>query len=399
MRMDNQMKRLKVLDTVSFDSRKWYEDADGNVRVPVVIAQAGILEYKYRDGSGNEVEVKEVKLPEEILSKHTLFSAEGKPVTWEHPSEMVDSTNYFKYAKGTFINPKVVGDSIHGEILIYDKELQNEIKTGNLHQISPGFWSSTEYKSGEYNGDKYDAIQRDIQINHIAIVKEGRAGNSVRIKLDSKEVDEMKIIMNKSGKASVKKDGDPEKKVEEYQAAKDEDEKKAAELMKSEKDADTETDKEKDKETMPDKKDQNEIDIESLPEPVKALIQQLMAENEQLKRQGEKGDSKTSGVGSYMEAREFALKHVADTALELHHDSATYYMKAVIDSVGVSTSTMSKPQIESAYKVARASLETAAENRRYEYRDNSEAKTETEKALKKSEESNKSFTGKRKVLQ
>jgi hypothetical protein len=36
---------------------------------------------------------------------------------------------------------------------------------------------------GEYNGEKYDAVQRNIRVNHLALVPKGRAGNA-RLNLD-----------------------------------------------------------------------------------------------------------------------------------------------------------------------------------------------------------------------
>jgi len=43
-----------------------------------------------------------------------------------------------------------------------------------------------EFKSGTFDGQKYDAIQRDIRGNHLALVDEGRTGPDVRV-LDSAE--------------------------------------------------------------------------------------------------------------------------------------------------------------------------------------------------------------------
>ena len=86
---------------------------------------------------------------------------------------------------------------------------QTVIMDGKRYQISPGFWSSTEYVKGQYNGQNYDAIQRDISINHIAVVEEGRAGDSVKIKLDSKQITEIKTGVQIM-------DAEDQKKIDEY---------------------------------------------------------------------------------------------------------------------------------------------------------------------------------------
>jgi hypothetical protein len=396
------IKRLYRSDSQPFDTRKIYTDSDGNMRCPVVIAKTGVLEYTYLDDKDAEVTVREAKLPEELLTKQVIFSAEGKAVTREHPSEMVDSTNFFKYQKGTFINPKIVGDEIHGEVVIYDKVLQEEIKGKERYQISPGFWSSTEFQPGTLDGKTYDAAQRDIEINHIAIVKEGRAGNAVRVKLDSKEVQDMKIKM-KNGRAVVLDEDGKEKKIEAYEQARDaEGEDKTPEDKKP--DAEGE-DKEKppmppqDKKPDADEEEKNdeEVDMESLPEAAKALIQQLMTENARLK--GENADRQDSNrnFGRYLEARDFALKYVTDKQLQPNHDSADYYKRAVVEATGCPASALKGVSLDSAYAVASRALVSLRKAKLDVYEGGNEAQTELEKQVKIAEANNGAFSGRRVV--
>ena len=44
-----------------------------------------------------------------------------------------------------------------------------------------GYFCDYELKDGEYNGEPYQAIQRNLKINHIALVNEGRMGADVRV--------------------------------------------------------------------------------------------------------------------------------------------------------------------------------------------------------------------------
>ncbi len=378
---------IKVLDSISIDSTKWYQDGDGNVRVPVIIAKTGVLDYKYVDQNGKEMDLREAKLPEELLSKHTIFSAEGKPVTNEHPPMMLNSSNYAQYSKGTFINPKVVGDSIHGEIVIYDRDLQDDIRSGERYQVSPGFWSSTEYVKGKYNGASYDAVQRDISINHIAIVKEGRAGESVKIKLDSKEITKMKGVLDMSP--------EEQKKIDEYEAS------KAASETPPKKDGDSPDEKKTDEDIMPPEKkkededqtpDEKKKDDDTSPEAMMAMIEQLQKENELLKSQ-----LKTDSAGKYMESRDFALKFVTDTLLNPYHDSAEYYKRAVVKAAGFDSQNLSKPQLEGAYSVAKIALQKQHQQVSNEGKMDAGDKSELAKALAESEKSNSVFSGKRSV--
>lgn len=387
-------KRLQIFDTLSFDTTKWYTDEDGNMRVPVIIARTGVLQYQYQDQNGELVTLREAKLPEELLTKQVLFSAEGKPVTDEHPPEMVNSNNYAQYAKGVFINPKIVKDAIHGEIVIYDSELQKDIKDGIKYQISPGFWSSIEFRKGEFDGDIYDAVQKDIYVNHIAIVKDGRAGHDVRIKLDSATVNEIKDQLSEASmsKKARKDEMSDKDKIDQYE-----------EQVKKTEDRELEETEIKDQDmSEEDKNDQKSSDLEGEEKKgdedmsMEEKIQMLMTENAMLKERLANSDSKKLDA-AYMEARDIALQHVTDKRLNQYHDDANYYRKAVIDQAGFDSSKLSgKGEILGAFNVAKTVLvsqNTMTSNK--DARLDSMYKTELQKAQEERIAAASAFEGKR----
>ena len=51
-----------------------------------------------------------------------------------------------------------------------------------------GYYSSVEDEEGEFLGEKYQFRQRDIIINHAAIVSRGRCGGECRVVIDKKDV-------------------------------------------------------------------------------------------------------------------------------------------------------------------------------------------------------------------
>lgn len=81
----------------------------------------------------------------------------------------------------------MIGESVYfeepylkGNIRVLSESLKNEINGGKI-ELSPGYRCRYEIKSGTYNGQKYDAIQRDIRGNHLALVDEGRSGADVAV--------------------------------------------------------------------------------------------------------------------------------------------------------------------------------------------------------------------------
>ena len=175
---------LARYDTAPID--KVTQDAQtGFVHITdVPIARVGVFPYLKAD---NSVQM-EAKLPDELLSDSTVSSADSKPVTNDHPTELVNQRNASKYMKGfTADNAHVDNDTLKVDMTITDADLISEINKGK-QELSIGFETEIVPEKGEYKGIAYDSVQRNIQINHVAVVKHGRAGHSVRLIGDSAEM-------------------------------------------------------------------------------------------------------------------------------------------------------------------------------------------------------------------
>lgn len=159
----------------------------------VPIARVGVFPYLKAD---NSVEM-EAKLPTELLSDSTVSSADSKPVTNDHPTELVNQQNASKYMKGfTADNAHVDNDTLKVDMTITDADLISEINKGK-QELSIGFETEIVPEKGEYKGVAYDSVQKNIQINHVAVVEHGRAGHSVRLIGDSAEMVEQDEVHKK----------------------------------------------------------------------------------------------------------------------------------------------------------------------------------------------------------
>lgn len=156
---------------------------EGFLRAEAVFARDGILEYKAPDGKTR----RELRLPEE--NKKALTSFGLTPISLEHPPVLIDSFNSKEYSKGlsdsTVIYDK--GGFVKGVITVLDSEVVNSIKNREAVEVSAGYKCNLDYTPGVWNGERYDAIQRDIQVNHIAITRRGRAGPEVRVYCDNED--------------------------------------------------------------------------------------------------------------------------------------------------------------------------------------------------------------------
>jgi len=166
---------------------KVIETGEGFLKAKITIARPGVFKYINDDGTVSN----EAKLPGDILSIDTLKSAQGAPITDDHPREngkhvLVDSENYNKYVRGTISEPKIENSEITALATIYDAELIKKIKRKKQNEASIGFIHSVDGTPGIFDGIKYDIAQRNIIINHVALVTSGRAGENVKIHIDKK---------------------------------------------------------------------------------------------------------------------------------------------------------------------------------------------------------------------
>lgn len=150
----------------------------------VPIARTGWYEYLPEElgieSNQNEL-VKVYRDPEEVFSNSAIASFEGKPVTDEHPPDLLTANNSKIFIKGTTQNvrqDKKEPDLLIADLIIYDSVLIDEVDQGK-REVSCGY--ECDYKENE--DGTYSQI--DIRGNHVAVVEAGRAGNRVSIK-DSK---------------------------------------------------------------------------------------------------------------------------------------------------------------------------------------------------------------------
>lgn len=145
-----------------------------------IVGRVGIQLYKNADGTIR----RELRPPEEVFNADSLKSFAGKPVTDEHPGEPVTAKNAKRLSVGTMQGEgKQDGDNVVAPIIVHDGEMIDKILKGGKRELSLGYKVDLEETPGVWNGQEYDAIQRNIRVNHLAIVPRGRAGNA-RLNLD-----------------------------------------------------------------------------------------------------------------------------------------------------------------------------------------------------------------------
>lgn len=146
-----------------------------------IVTTIGIFPYDNPNGSLR----RELRLPEDVFSPESLASYEGKPIIITHDAESVNKDNVKQEIVGVILSPGYRdGDNVRCKIAIHDT---NKLAQYHFRELSLGYSVDEEKAPGEWNGKPYDIIQRNIRINHLALVPNARAGDNARLNLDGKD--------------------------------------------------------------------------------------------------------------------------------------------------------------------------------------------------------------------
>lgn len=156
---------------------------EGYIKGSAIVTRTGV--FKYIDNQGN-VRL-ELRHPDDILEEDSLDSLKQIPITVEHPTVLVDSSNVKQLGVGlTGETVKVDGENIKTTVTITSIDGVEAINSGK-EELSLGYTLDLEEEEGIYNGQPYTHRQKNIRYNHLAIVERGRAGANARLNFDSFE--------------------------------------------------------------------------------------------------------------------------------------------------------------------------------------------------------------------
>lgn len=168
-------------------------DTDGFMRDSPIVARTGVYEYRNPDGTIR----REYRPADEVFASDALNSFRGKPITVLHPKKgKITAANAFGTAIGSILSDGYPKDEkyVACDIVIFAPD-----KIGKHRELSLGYRCDCEETPGvSPDGQAYDAIQRNIRINHLAVVPLARAGMKARLNCDGDEIIESEGTQNMS---------------------------------------------------------------------------------------------------------------------------------------------------------------------------------------------------------
>lgn len=152
--------------------------------MPANLTRVGVLVYSREDGS----KIRELRHPDEVFAADSLSTLAGAPVTDLHPTKPVRPSNWREVSVGHVGDEvKEDGKFVAASLTIQDESTIVKIEHEDRSELSCGYSCQLDETPGDFEGERYDAIQRSIRYNHVALGPAGwgRAGNEVALRLDA----------------------------------------------------------------------------------------------------------------------------------------------------------------------------------------------------------------------
>lgn len=157
--------------------------ADGYLVTEAFAVRTGIQLYRGSEVGLVDRDIVRVYRPEdEVKSPASLTTFSHAPVTLGHPNQMVNADTFKDVARGEVSTEAQWEDGkIKLPLIVKDAEAIRAIE-GGVRELSAGYTCDLDFTDGvSPDGEAYDAVQRNIRVNHLAIVPKGRAGADCRI--------------------------------------------------------------------------------------------------------------------------------------------------------------------------------------------------------------------------
>lgn len=176
---------MQFADRLTID--RSHRTKDGYLRVVAKAARSGIQHYLGRevDPEGKTFKADQVvnvyRPPEEVFDKAALASFVGRPITDDHPSEAVNAANWRDHSRGVVGGAVKDGEWIRFDLALMDASTIDKVDAGK-RELSAGYACELAFEDGKTpDGAAYQAVQRNIRGNHVAVVDRARAGSDARI--------------------------------------------------------------------------------------------------------------------------------------------------------------------------------------------------------------------------
>ena len=181
----------------------------GGARLSARLARTGIQVYKLADGTVR----REYRPASEVFAADSLASYVASVLTIGHPLQGVTPKNFQAEAVGSVVAPTRVQaadgfEYVEALVDVNRADAIEQVDSGEGAELSAGYRCDFDPTPGvvpegePQAGEKFDGVQRNIRINHNAILPEGRAraGRGAKFLTDEIDSDGNQIVRDAAPK-------------------------------------------------------------------------------------------------------------------------------------------------------------------------------------------------------
>lgn len=209
---------------------------DGFLVVPATLSKLGVFDYHNKElGKDGEGIQRLARTEKSLFTDETIRSFENAPITIGHPDDDVTAENWKQLAVGSMRNVRRDGEHLAGEAWIYDANAIKQIQQFGINELSCGY--RCDILPSQEQGVDFEMAP--MIGNHIAIVADGRCGESCKLADEQKGQSKMsatrKFLDAILGAFGTKLSDEQAKAVEESEKESDKTDKKQQEPPKEDK--------------------------------------------------------------------------------------------------------------------------------------------------------------------
>lgn len=170
---------------LAFDRGGRFFDIDGRMHVAATnISKSNVCEYLgseipdfQRLGLDPSRLYRMLRDPQELARAATTFN--NLPLLSQHVP--VDARDHRPdlVVGSTGSNAKFVAPYLVNSLVVWSAAAIAAIESGERRELSSSYRYRADMTPGNFGGERYDGVMRDISGNHVAIVAEGRCGSDV----------------------------------------------------------------------------------------------------------------------------------------------------------------------------------------------------------------------------
>ena len=172
----------KSASVMAFDKSVRSYDEDGRMHVETTpISRAAVNEYYGAEipeaeklGLDPQRKYKLLRDPEELKKAAGTFN--NLPLMIKHVRQSADDPQKDKIVGSTGTDAEFDHPHLTNSLVVWDQDGIDGIESKNRRELSCSYRYDADMTPGAFEGQSYDGVMRNIRGNHVALVKDGRAG-------------------------------------------------------------------------------------------------------------------------------------------------------------------------------------------------------------------------------